>query len=234
MNPDNTEEICQGFEQSFRTALEHSRSARTLLMQGTHATAVSLAVLSLEEIGKMIVIDGLLFAKPGDDRWNRHKKVFRSHSLKLQAVEILPFFVRYLSELEPRPSDHPKWARTVVSGVTKVKAARWQLQEQFGDEFTLEQLDRFKQFGFYTHKLDGGSYKRPSELVSKRQARLIVAFASSITGLLEALLTPYLDQYKEHIRSVRDTGQAGETAAMIARGLANTFIKQVLDNESEV
>lgn len=45
-----------------------ARSAERLLNEGDHALALSVAVLALEEIGKALLIDGLIFAKAGDEK----------------------------------------------------------------------------------------------------------------------------------------------------------------------
>jgi hypothetical protein len=59
----DTETIPNAFFKAFESALANYEAVAVLSKQGFISQATSLAILSLEEIGKMFLLDGLLFAK---------------------------------------------------------------------------------------------------------------------------------------------------------------------------
>lgn len=94
--------VFQGIAAAIKQAESLHRGAKCLFESGDHALALSVAVLSLEEIGKAFLIDGLLFAKAKDEKSVAFEKGHRQHAEKLRAVEFLPMFVEKLAEADPR------------------------------------------------------------------------------------------------------------------------------------
>src|SRR5438552_10179215 len=60
--------IQAGFIACLQNARDLVAASKILMDSGYHAPALSLSVLALEEIGKVIAIDGLLFTRPDSDR----------------------------------------------------------------------------------------------------------------------------------------------------------------------
>ena len=58
----NLEFVASGFQACWRNAEDLVSASRSLLDKDFHACSVSLAILALEEMGKLCSIDGLLFA----------------------------------------------------------------------------------------------------------------------------------------------------------------------------
>jgi len=77
-------------------------ASKSLIDQGLHAPALSLATLSLEEIGKMCAVEGLLFSRSDDHKSHTFVKSQRSHDIKLAALPLLPFLIDNLSRVDPR------------------------------------------------------------------------------------------------------------------------------------
>ncbi len=78
-----------GFVACWNNIRDLVASAKLLKENGKHAPALSLTVLALEEIGKLIALDGLLLSTQGDEKSKLHKKVLRSHTDKLLSLEAL-------------------------------------------------------------------------------------------------------------------------------------------------
>lgn len=66
----DTETVLNAFAKAFESSLSNYEAASALAEQNHISQASSLAILSLEEVGKMMLLDGLLFAKTGDDDIN--------------------------------------------------------------------------------------------------------------------------------------------------------------------
>jgi len=101
-----TETIYQAFVKAYESALANYEAVSLLAGRGFDAQATSLAVLALEEVGKMILIDGLLFARTGDERYKRYKSGNLSHRDKLDALELFPLLLNYLMRFEPRCNEN--------------------------------------------------------------------------------------------------------------------------------
>ncbi len=199
-----TEYIYSGFEASYRTAIKNGESAKGLLEKlGNPQLAVSTAILSLEEVGKMFLIDGLLFSREGDSRYKNFKDGFRSHKMKLDAVECFPLFVYYIAQLDPRLKTTPAFSQTIAVILTRMKGLRNRLNEVFDPSFTLRDLDIVKQKGFYAHESSGNDFKATDELISEEQAKAVVEFAYNSIDLLRFLLKDNLERYRKRISELR-------------------------------
>ena len=91
----STDTVLSAFEKAYESALANFEAASALADLNHLAALTSLTVLSLEEVGKMMLIDGLLFARTGDERYKRYPKGHLSHRMKLDALELYPLFLNY-------------------------------------------------------------------------------------------------------------------------------------------
>jgi len=126
--------------------------AATLLGKGSWPTAASIAILAIEEAGKLSILRGLVLAR-SDKEASEDWKQYRSHTQKNMAW-LLPQLAakgaRKLNDLRPLfdpDSDHP---------------------------FILDQL---KQLGFYTGCLGAAHWSIPSEVMNESLARMLVRTA---------------------------------------------------------
>lgn len=145
-------QIADGMNAAERNARRLVEDAETLLLAGRFPTAASLAILSLEEAGKVTILRGLALSSSDSDlveAWGN----YRSHTQK-NVAWILPELVvsgaRRLDDLRPlfdKTSDHP---------------------------FVLDQL---KQLGFYTDCLGKGHWAIPEEVLDEKLAGMLVSTA---------------------------------------------------------
>lgn len=98
----STDRVVDAFERAYMKGKENYTAALCLSAHHHSRLSTGLHILALEEIGKMMVIDGLLFARGGDVRHKRASKAQKDHSTKLSALQHLPLFIEYLSTIDPR------------------------------------------------------------------------------------------------------------------------------------
>jgi AbiV family abortive infection protein len=123
-----------------------AKDAANLLESGSFATAASIAILSIEEAGKVSILRTLALAK-SDAEATETWKEYRSHTRK-NVAWLLPLAAagaRKLDDLQPlfyQTSDHP---------------------------FILDQI---KQLGFYTDCLANAHWAIPPDVIDERLARM--------------------------------------------------------------
>lgn len=195
--------IGEGIEACWLNALALLESAKLVKSQGHHALALSLAVLAMEEIGKMSMIDGLLFAKPGDERSKIVEGGFRSHKSKLGALDVFPFLLNYLSTLDPRYNTEQRFNLTLAIVPQQYKRERQALEPWLGPACDLRVLDSWKQKGFYTHFDSSGRFVRPAE-IEEDFSTAVVQLANRLVDAVNFVLKDNMIRYKERIRLLRE------------------------------
>ena len=197
--------ICSGFEASYHTAIKNGQTAKQILEKlGNPQLAASTAILSLEEVGKMCLIDGLLFSREGDERYKHFKDGFKSHKMKLDAVECFPLFAAYIAQLDPRFSDDPAFSQATVIILNRLNGFRNRLNEVFIPSFALKDLDLIKQKGFYADEVSSNEFRSTDNLMTEEQARAVVDFAYNIIDLLRFLLKDNLERYRNRMQKLRE------------------------------
>jgi AbiV family abortive infection protein len=173
LSPD---QVAQGMNVAERNACRLLADAQLLLGAGRFPSAASIAVLSLEESGKVSILRELALARSDDeakDAWSS----YRSHTKK-NVTWLLPELIangaRELEDLRPLmdpTAEHP------------------------------HVLDQLKQLGFYTDCLGQVHWSEPSSVIDEELARTLVRTA----GLLarQASHTPReIALWVEHIGPV--------------------------------
>lgn len=152
----NPVQITDGMNVARRNALRLLEDAEILLNSGRYPTALSLAILSIEESGKAAILRGLAMAKDDVSLKNSWKE-YRTHTAK-NAAWILPQLAADgaktlddLSLIFDRNSSHPYM------------------------------LDQLKQIGFYTDCLGEAHWSEPSDVIEKDLANLMVSIARIFT-----------------------------------------------------
>lgn len=193
--------LLDAFAKAYASAVANSAAAKSLAEQGYHAQAASLAVLSLEEVGKMMLLDGLLFARTGDERYKRWKKGHLAHREKLDAVELYPVFLHYLTMTDKRNGE-ARYKQTMLLMQTELQARRQALVTLLGAECSLSALDAVKQNGFYSHDVNG-ELRANVDGVEAELSEAIVGLAWRVTDTLRFVLEESLENYGQLVRSVR-------------------------------
>lgn len=78
------DQVEDAFRACWKTAQQHVAASKVLKESDLHAQALSLAVLAIEELGKLFCVDGLLFARADDGRAKAFAKAQRDHRVMVQ------------------------------------------------------------------------------------------------------------------------------------------------------
>ncbi len=146
------EQIAEGMNAASSNAKRLLEDAETLFNLGRYPTAISLAILAIEESGKTSILRELALARDGKEVKEAWKS-YRSHTKK----NVLWLF----------PS-------MVFSGGRKLEDFHSLFRED-SDHTTL--LDNLKQVGFYTDCLWRTHWSQPSEVIDKENAEGIIKVA---------------------------------------------------------
>lgn len=172
----NAAQIAAGMNAAASNAKRLLGDAKILLKSNRFPTAASLAVLAIEEAGKVSILRGLSVAKDAKEIRSRWRD-YRSHTKK-NVAWILPDLVaqgaRSLDALKPifhEESDHP---------------------------YVLEQV---KQLGFYTDCLGKAHWSIPDEVIDEQLARMLVATAEIFVRDREVTVEE-IELWIEHIGPV--------------------------------
>ena len=143
-----------GFRACWQNAQDLVAASKTLLDTDLHALALSLAVLALEELAKLSAIDGLLFARPEDEKELLFRKALKSHSAKLAMFEAFPFFIICLSVSDSRHRKDTAFDNAVPIMIQLMRDDRDAVQAYLKKP-GYTGLDTKKQMGFYVNQMDG-------------------------------------------------------------------------------
>ena len=171
------EETAAGMNAARRNASRLARDAKRMLESGSFATATALAILAVEESGKVSILRGLSTATDEKNRRDLWKD-YRSHTSK-NTGWILPELAakgaRTLEELRPatdRDGEHT---------------------------FTLENL---KQLSLYTDCLGAGSWVEPERIVDRALAHTLVATAD-VLARSQGVTPEEMELWNKHMAPVR-------------------------------
>ncbi len=193
-----------GVEACWKNCVALVASARQLFQAGQRAPALSLAVLALEETGKMILIDGLLFAQEVDDRTEGFRKSLRDHKYKVSILSVFPLFLTYLARLDPRYNSEAAFNLTIADTIRELGERLRSLRQWLGAELDLCDLDKWKQKGFYVH-LNGHKMVSPTEGVAPALSEAVVGFSSLMVDSVDFILKLNIEKYKARIRKARES-----------------------------
>lgn len=194
--------IADGVEACWSNAVDLVESAKQMKELGRNGLAVSLCFLALEEIGKLFMVDGLLFAKPGDERTGLYEKGFRSHAFKLRFLDLFPLMLEYLWTFDPRYLGEKRFRVTLAVLVNQYKRDRMALAPWLGTACDLVELNRWKQKGFYVHVDETNLLVRPAEIDEKLAAALL-QLAVRIVDAVNCVMKDNIGRHRERIRGLR-------------------------------
>ncbi|MHB8085459.1 MAG: AbiV family abortive infection protein [Dehalococcoidia bacterium] len=195
--------IGEGVEACWQNARDLLKYAKLVHSHENCGLALSLAVISMEEIGKLLMIDGLLFAKEKDERTIIFQKGYKSHKLKLQALDIFPILLKYLAHYDERYRKEPKFRYTIVNIIRQYQHDRMALIPWIGETCDLVELDQWKQKGFYSHYDSNWHFIRPIE-INKEFSGTVIQLAYRIVDAVDFVLNKNIDRYKKRIAAMRN------------------------------
>ncbi len=196
--------IGEGVEACWYNAVELMSAARLVQGHGNHGLALALAVLAMEEIGKLALVDGLLFSKPEDERSSGFKNGFRSHKLKLQMIDGFPMLLTYLARFDPRFQAGLKFKYAIAIVIKQYEKDRNNLAPWIGEACNLAELNAWKQNGFYSHYDLSGRFVRPSE-IDMGFTSAVVNLGFRVVDGVDFILKTSMDKYKAGIRAMRES-----------------------------
>ncbi|MCD4846877.1 MAG: AbiV family abortive infection protein [Candidatus Aegiribacteria sp.] len=169
-------QIAEGMNAARANAQRLLDDADILLKSGSYPSALSLAILSIEESGKVSILRQLALARDGNEvkeAW----KAYRSHTKK-NASWTFPDFV--------------------AKGARKLEEFRG----MFNDESEHQALlDHLKQIAFYTDCLGKAHWSQPSEVIDHDTAKEILSIAKLMLGK-RVHTTKEIELWIKHIRPV--------------------------------
>jgi AbiV family abortive infection protein len=195
--------VAAGFQACWRNANDLAAASNVLIAKELHAPALSLAVLALEEIGKLCAIDGLLFARSDDPKSQMFSKSQRDHNTKLAALPALPILISNLGHIDPRRKKNEKaYAGALGISLTQLKSDGNAVLRLIGKE-DFSDLNKHKQQGFYV-AVDSGAFVAPRDAVNSTFSQAAHHFAWRAVSTLDFVLKDgNLERYIEKARSLR-------------------------------
>jgi AbiV family abortive infection protein len=220
--------IAEGVWKAYETAISHADAAKVMFDSGNHALAASLAVLSAEEIGKMVNIDGLLFAHRETSRKKDHDDAFMKHSTKLSSSLTFPWFFFYLSRFDPGQSRGSDFE--TIQTILHHHVDEWaNLGKVFGSDFDIRDLNRLKQSGLYSQQTENESYQAPAELVTKEQATAVLNYVRNMAEGLKLIFPGIFEKYREGLRDLQAnlTGEEWTGVNQTALNFVGNMVEKV-------
>lgn len=146
-------QIADGMNAAIDNAARLARDAKILLKSHSYPSAASLAILSIEESGKVIVLRGLALARNEAEQTDSWRE-YRSHTSK----NIMWLFPQMVAE-----------------GARKLDDFRKIIDPSSDHPYV---LDKLKQVAFYTDCLGDAHWSIPHKVVDEKLASLLVDIAS--------------------------------------------------------
>jgi AbiV family abortive infection protein len=213
--PLTIEQVAVGMNAATANARRLAQDASALLASGRFPTAASLAALSIEESGKVVILRRFLTAGPDDIKglW----KEYRSHTKK-NINWIVP--------------------QLVAQGARRLDDFR-QIADDSSDHPQV--LDATKQIGFYTDCFNKAHWSIPAEVINEELAKSLVT-AAEVLSPERTVSVLELELWKKHMGPVWNKNSEWMKQALInwytdmqAAGLApagvnsmDTFVREGL------
>ena len=225
----DTKVVVNAFTKAYESALANYEAASALAELKHLSQATSLAILALEEVGKMMLIDGLLFARTGDERYKHYKRGHLSHWMKLDALELYPLFLGYLTTVDPRQNES-RYKQTMIIVFTDLKAKRQKLADLLGEQFVFHDLDILKQKCFYSHETDG-ILKANKDAIDPEGTKAVLELAWHVTDTLKFVLGRSLENYTALFQNLRE--KVDDVSLKSIRKETNKIVKNVFGLDTE-
>ena len=210
-------EIATGIQLCIDNSLQLIKEARLLYDNGYFARSLSLCVLALEEVGKAIYLDSLVFRHTDDKEWlNNFRKKIMFHKSKLSVIDWFPVWLNWWVHL----INDPKLNRTVAIILTRYKERRLCAEQLFPEikNKGITYLDELKKAGFYVDLRE--EFVSPLTL-SQDKVEVVLQMSFDIVDLVQFVLKRTLNRYVQFATEVRT--QAGASLKKIQYQLEGVF-----------
>ena len=223
--------IESGFRACWGNAQALVSGAKVLLDSSHNASAMSLSVLALEELGKLFCLDGILFARADDHKAEAFAKSLKSHATKLSALDLFPVLLANFSTVDPRYPHDSRFLQATAIVIADLRTRSATVRGLLDGE-TLRSLDALKQSGFYSQP-KGNTFLMPSEAISREVAEAVYMLAWRASSNLDSCLKDgNLARYMASARAIRSKMSEADHEAMSQLGeqiLSNLFPSTVDD-----
>jgi hypothetical protein len=206
------ESMLDAFSKAFQSAVSNNLGAVSLNDCDCPALAASVAIAALEEIGKMMLLDDLLFGRSPQPQLERCDK--------LEAVELYSRFLQCLSSDDPRRHDLGLNRVIAVAGV-RFESSKQKLSDLLGGEFRFGDLYALKQRGLYSHTA-AGAVRVNRESANPELTKAIIDIVRCITDTLHLLLGSSFEHYRSFFLAYCDS-----PVRVSQRVLRKDLVKQV-------
>jgi len=225
--------IVQGIEACRNNAERLVAAAKDELATERWGLALSLATLALEEIGKLLFVDGLLFSRAGDYKDESLRKGFRKHTRKLSSLLRFPLAVDAFARLDPRYTAELPYRQAIALSLHNWNQARHALAPWIGEACALDSLDAWKQRGFYV-ELSGERFMDPNETVPQEFARNVVLVAHHTVDIIGFIFKDNLDRYREMAARIRERRSEEDHLQLqqVAEELVEDWLGGLLEEEA--
>ncbi|MGN7875567.1 AbiV family abortive infection protein [Roseateles sp. 22389] len=156
--PLNIEQLAEGMNLAKKNASRLHDDAKLLLEAGRYASAMSLAILAIEEAGKLSILRRMVSEKAPEQLKGLWKE-YRSHTKKNAAWTLL---------------EHIK-----LDGRTKLQDLAHLFDSDSDHPYILDQI---KQLAFYTDCLGQGNWTYPEDVITEHLVRSIMLVARAQSG----------------------------------------------------
>ena len=192
-----------GFEACWTNANDLVRSGEILLNGDLHAPALSLSVLALEEMGKLFLIDGLLFANGVGDKSDIFQQGLRRHNIKLEAMTMISSLAVRVARTDPRFETDETFKVKLRIGHENWKCCGQNVLDIAG-ETDFQFLDGWKQKGFYVGVSNRNQLEPPMATIDRDVTDVVFRFAQiSKINLDFALGNGNIQRYFDIAQSIR-------------------------------
>ena len=165
-----------GINAAIRNAKRLLTDAHKLIQSGSYASALSLGVLAIEEVGKRGIIERILLART-DQQLKEHWREYTSHTAK-NNTWVVP--------------------NLVMSGAQHIDDFRILADNESPHPYV---LDDFKMWGFYTD-CRGTLWSEPEKIVTAEIAFEVLRLADKVTANVREVTEEQMALYVKHLAPV--------------------------------
>jgi AbiV family abortive infection protein len=205
-----TKQVVEAVRACLTNAIDLSRAASEQNQQGRPGLGIALSVLALEELGKLILTDGLAFAQPGDERANRFESALRGHKTKLEVLDLFPFWVPYFAGLDERfSSERPRQTRHRNSCEERHGYPR-RAQEVARSGVGVHRPRSVEAAGFLRAPMERTHLVAPNSTLDPQLAAKLTTLACQLVNLVDFPLRDSFDRYEDMLASIRSAWSESE------------------------
>jgi len=174
----NQDQIAEGINVAIKNSHRLSEDAQILLNACRYPSAASIAILSIEESGKVTILRRLAIAET-DDEISRIWRDYRSHTKK-NILWLMPHLI--------------------MKGARKLNDFRPLVEHEAEHPSLLEQI---KQISFYTDCLGEAHWSEPTEVIDKDLATMLMQIAK-IFAVKNKVTTKEVELWVKHIGRTKE------------------------------